>query len=645
MLDTLFSPYKIGNCEIKNRLVVPAMVTNYCTKEGALTDRYMKYHEEKAKGGWGLIITEDYSVQQYAKGYQRIPGAYKDELIEANQKFTARIHELGAKIFCQIYHPGRQATTVATEGHDVVAPTPIVDPICMAFPRAITIDEIHQVVEDFGQAARRVKEMGFDGLELHCAHGYLLAEFLSPYFNKRVDEYGGCFENRVRIVKEIYEAMRAQVGPDFPITVRLSGIEYTPGGRTEAETFELALWFEEMGFDGIHVTNSSYASAPPMQAIAPMHAPHALNMEVADQIKKLVNIPVILTNRINDPRMAETLLRMNKADFIGMARGSLCDPHLPNKAKAGELDTIRYCLGCLQGCEFPLFFNQEVTCVANPGIGLEFKDSFDKVDAPKKVMVVGAGPAGLFAAEVAAKRGHKVEVYEAQEEIGGQYRSAAYSIGKGELATLAGSLRTSLKNLDVPIHLNCEVTEDLIREVAPDTVVLATGAKPNTPDIPGLDRDNVAIAEDVLLGRVDYTVEGPIVVLGGGKVACETATHVAQVNHDVTVVARRPMLLTDMDPINAQCQRGYMDQYGVKTRPGCPPKAVTDEGAVFTNEAGEEDVLPAALVISALGYNPYNPLEDAARKACDEVFVIGSAVEEGDVMSATKDGYECGPQI
>lgn len=176
-------------------------------------------------------------------------------------------------------------------------------------------------------------------------------------------------------------------------------------------------------------------------------------------------------------------------------------------------------------------------------------------------------------------------------------------------------------------------------------VVLATGAKPNTPDIPGLDRADVAIAEDVLLGRVDYNVEGPIVVFGGGKVACETATHVAQINHDVTVVARRPVLLTDMDPINAQCQQGYMAQFGVKTRPGCPPKAVTDDGAVFINEAGEEEILPAALVISALGYNPYNPLEEVAKGLCDEVLAIGSAVEEGDVMSATKDGYECGLKI
>ncbi|MBQ9002267.1 MAG: FAD-dependent oxidoreductase [Eggerthellaceae bacterium] len=645
MLDTVFSPYSIGNCEIKNRLVVPAMVTNYCTIEGRVTDRYLKYHEEKAKGGWGLIITEDYSVQQFGKGYQRIPGAYKDELIEGNRELTSAVHAYGAKIFCQIYHPGRQATLVANENHDVVAPTPIIDPLCMTYPRTITVEEIKQVVADFGQAARRVKEMGFDGIELHCAHGYLLAEFLSPFVNKRVDEYGGCFENRVRIVKEIYEAMRTEVGSEFPIIVRFSGIEYVPGGRTEAESYELALYFEELGFDGLHVSNGAYASAPPNQIIAPMHAPHALNMEVSSQIKSLVNIPVIVTNRINDPRMAETLLRMGKADFIGMGRGSLCDPHLPNKARAGELDTIRYCLGCLQGCEMPLFFNQEVTCVANPGIGLEYKDSFDKVDTPKKVMVVGAGPAGLFAAETAAKRGHIVTVYEAQEDIGGQYRSAAYSVGKGELATLASSLRTSLNNLGVPIYLNCEVTEDLIREASPDTVVLATGAKPNTPDIPGLDRDNVAIAEDVLLGRVDYSVEGPVVVLGGGKVACETATHVAQINHDVTVVARRPVLLTDMDPVNAICQRGYMDSFGVKTRPGCPPKAVTGEGVVFLNEAGEEEVLPAALVISALGYIPYNPLEEVARMLCDEVLVIGSAVEEGDVMSATKDGYEAGLQI
>ena len=207
-LKKLFTPYQIGTVKIPNRLVVPAMVTNYCTIEGKITERYMKYIEEKAKGGWGLIITEDYAVQQYGKGYQRIPGLYKDELIEGNKQLTTMVHKYESKIFCQMYHPGRQTTRIANEDHMPVAPSAIECPLCQEQPRDITVAEINQLEKDFGSAAKRAKEAGFDGIELHCAHGYLLAEFLSPFVNKRVDNYGGCLQNRVRIVAEIYLEMR-----------------------------------------------------------------------------------------------------------------------------------------------------------------------------------------------------------------------------------------------------------------------------------------------------------------------------------------------------------------------------------------------------------------------------------------------------
>ena len=370
-LNTVFSEKKIGNCTIPNRLIVPAMVTNYCTADGFLTNRYIKYIEEKAKGGWGLIITEDYAVQPSGKGYERIPGLFKDEQVELNKKLTATVHNYESKIFCQMYHPGRQTSKAVNGGQTPVAPSATKDPACFELTRAITVDEIHQLVEDFGSAARRCKEAGFDGIELHCAHGYLLAEFLSPYVNKRTDEYGGCFTNRVRIVDEIYAEMRKKVGSDFPITARISVNEYVQGGRTEAESYELALHLAELGFDTIHCSNGVYAAHPRNQVIAPMFTDHALNMDTAGQVKKLIDVPVIVTNRINDPEMAETLLRMGKADFIGMGRGSLADPHLPAKAKDHNFENIQYCIGCLQGCEMPLLMNGDVTCLVNPRVGRE----------------------------------------------------------------------------------------------------------------------------------------------------------------------------------------------------------------------------------------------------------------------------------
>lgn len=643
-LKKLFTPYQIGTVKIPNRLVVPAMVTNYCTIEGKITERYMKYIEEKAKGGWGLIITEDYAVQQYGKGYQRIPGLYKDELIEGNKQLTTMVHKYESKIFCQMYHPGRQTTRIANEDHMPVAPSAIECPLCQEQPRDITVAEINQLVKDFGSAAKRVKEAGFDGIELHCAHGYLLAEFLSPFVNKRVDNYGGCLQNRVRIVAEIYLEMRKQVGDDFPIIVRLSGNEYVHGGRTEAETYELCMIFEELGFDGIHISNGSYASPGNRAVIAPMFTEHALNMEISAQVKKLVDLPVIVTNRINDPQMADTLINMDKADFIGMGRGSLTDPDLPNKAKAEKYGNIKMCIGCLQGCEMPLFFNQEVTCLVNPRVGREYENSMDIVEKAKKVMIVGGGPAGLQAAETAAMIGHNVTVYEAQEEVGGQFRSAAYPIGKGELTTLISVFKKNLEDLHVKVHLNTLVTKEMIEQENPDAIILATGARPLVPAVKGIDKENVVNAEDVLLGKIATKVEH-IVVCGGGEVGCETATFIAQTHRHVTVLEMKPAVLTDMDPINMSCLLPIMNESGVTARANCTVTEILDDGVAFINEQGEKEVISADLVVLAFGYKAYNPLEKIANELCEDVQVVGGAIKAGNALPAVKEGYEAALNI
>ena len=643
-LTNVFSIGKIGTCEIPNRLIVPAMVTNYCTTDGFLTERYMRYIEEKAKGGWGLIITEDYCVQEHGKGYERIPGFWKEEHVEANKELTKRVHAYESKIFCQMYHPGRQSSKGINGGVTPVGPSGTKDPTCMELTRPLSVEEIHQLVADFGTAARRCKESGFDGIELHCAHGYLLAEFLSPYVNKRTDQYGGCFDNRVRIVDEIYAAMREAVGSDFPLTVRISVNEYVEGGRTEAESYELALHLATLGFDAIHASNGVYAAHPRNQIIAPMFTPHALNMNTAEDLKHLLDVPVILTNRINDPKMAETLLRMGKADFIGMGRGSLADPFLPQKAKEGKYDQIQYCIGCLQGCEFPLLVNQCATCLINPRVGREYEADYSSSEVSKQVMVIGGGPAGLIAARTAALRGHKVTVYEAQEELGGQFRSAAYPMGKGELSTLASSLRAELEALGVRMLLNTEVTEDLIKEAAPDAIVVATGAKPLVPPIKGIDGANVVTAEEALLGKVDIGT-GPCVVCGGGEVGGETAHFLAERNHNVTILEMQNDILNDMMPITKICLVEMLQAANVKIFTGAKVTEIREDTVVFVDSEGREQSIPADSVVSAFGYKAYNPLEEIAKANCEEVYMIGGAIKAGNAITATREGYEVGLKL
>lgn len=638
MIEQLFMPMNIGNCTIPNRLVVPAMEGNYNNNDGTITDRFIKYLEEKAKGGFGLIITEDYSVTEYGRAQLTVAGFYDDAQIKKNKELTEAIHKHGAKIFCQLYHSGKQ--TWFNEPVVPMAPSAIKDPLCQILPREMMIEEIHEVVKCFGEAARRVKEAGFDGIEIHAGHGYLIAEFLSPFINKRTDEYGGCFENRVRFFDELYAAIRENVGDDFPVIVRYSVNEYVTGGRTEAESYELARHFDELKVDAIHVSNGAYASDMKHQIIAPMFSDHALNMDTSGQIKKLVNVPVILANRINDPKMADTLIKMKKADFIAMGRGSIADPHLPNKAKEGKFSNIHYCIGCIQGCTLPT----GMTCLVNPRVGREFENDMVQAEKRKNVMVVGAGPAGLMASKTAAHRGHNVTLFEKDSHYGGAFRSAAYPLGKGELTTVISSLRKSCEDLGVKIQLNTKVTENLIISECPDTIIIATGSVPLTPDIEGIRSKNVVTAEDVLLGYVDVK-SGPVVVCGGGEVGGETAEFIAETNVDVTILEMQPAILNDMVFQNRILLTELMEKRGVKVITNSKVSEITENEVIYSDKDGKMVTIPANTVVSAFGYKAYNPLEKIARELCEEVYTIGSAIKAGNALVATKEGYEAGLKL
>lgn len=641
MLKHVFSEFKIGNCVIPNRFVVPAMVTNYCTADGYITERYIAYMAEKAKGGYGLLITEDYAVQEHGKGYTRIPGLWHDGQIEGNKKLTDEIHKYGSKVFCQMYHPGKQATLWSTGGVQPVAPSSIKDPLCQTQPKEISVEEIHQLVKDFGSAARRAKEAGFDGIEIHAGHGYLIAEFLSPFINKRNDQYGGCFENRIRFLDEIYLEVRKNVGYDFPITVRYSANEYVIGGRTEVETYQIAMHLDELKIDGLNISNGVYAADATHQIIAPMFTDHGINVNTAATIKNMVSCPVMVANRINNLGMADMIIASKKADFVCMGRGSIADPDMPNKAKEGRFDEINYCLGCLQGCATSLLGpKQEVDCLVNPRVGLEYKDSLDKVANSKKVMVVGAGPAGLMAARTAAIKGHDVTLYEATSHFGGAFRSAAYPSGKGELSTLIASYRAQCEHLGVKFVMNTNVTEEVIANTKADVIILATGSKPLMPNIKGIDLPNVVSAEDVLLGNKEL-IPGPVVVCGGGEVGGETAEFItANTMLPVTILEMQSEILKEMAFQNKAPLMELMAKRGIKVVTNAKVVEITANSVSYEDNTGSIQTVIASSVVSAFGYKAYNPLEEVAKKYCAEVYVVGSAVKAGNAMVAIKEAYD-----
>lgn len=641
MLDHLFEKGKIGNCEIKNRLIVTAMVTNYCNKEGKATERYIRYHEEKAKGGWGLIITEDYAINAHSMGYEYIAGLYNDDQIESHRELTDRVHQYGTKIFAQIYHAGKQQSSGVNGGVQPMAPSAIPCPWCREQPREMTKADIKRVIADFASCAKRVKEAGFDGIELHAGHGYLLAEFLSPYINKRTDEYGGCLDNRARIIKEVLDAMRANVGDDFPIMIRFSAEEGMPGSRDMSETRVLAKLFEEWGFDALHISSGVYGDYN-KQIVSPMYIGHAWTVDFAEEVKRIVNIPVVTVNRINDPRMADGIIALGKADFVGMGRGSLADPELPNKAKAGRMSDIRYCIGCLQGCTGALYTGGPVTCLVNPSVGLEYKTDYSQVEHPKKIAVIGAGPAGLTTAITAARRGHLVTLYEAKDRTGGQFISAAFPPCKGEFTTFISWANKQLADYGVNVLLNTKATVDMIKAGNYDEVVVSTGGTPLVPPIKGIDGPNVKFAEDVLVGKV--AAGDQCIVAGGGEVGCETAAHLGMVQKGVTIVEMKPVLMEELDGVSKENLTAILNRFHVQSYTNTRVLEIKENSVLVETPDGEKE-LPCDTVVLAMGYKPNHQLADDLEAAGIKVHTIAGATKTSNALIANKEGFELGLKL
>lgn len=535
MLDSLFSPITINNRQLRNRCIVPAMVMNLCEEDGSCTERFAAYHEAKAKGGFAMIITEDFAITNVAgKGHKYIGGLWKDEHIPGFKEYTDRLHKWGALSIVQLHHPGRQIGVI--DADTPWAPSAIPCPFSPdMMPHEMTQAEIKLVVKQFGQAAARAKAAGFDGCELHGAHGYLIEEFMSPYSNKRTDEYGGDLCNRMRFALEIIHEVREQTGPDFIIGYKLSSDEWVSGGLTIEDTKAYVPFLEEAGVDYFGVSVGVYRSGD--QIIPSMYTEHGWIANNAKEVKSVASVPVYAIGRINDTRVANAIIKSGKADMVAMGRQSIADPETPNKAKAGCFTDIRTCVGCLHGCDANVNLEKSGTCELNPIIGHESEAEYQTVmtESPKKVLVIGAGPAGLEAAIGAAKCGHSVTVYDKDCWAGGKYRLASVPPCKGELGAFIVWQMHELKKLNVPVILNTEVTKELVDSVKPDVVIAATGTNPVVPKmIPGYDKDIVVLGTDVLSGKANTGHN--VVVIGGGHAGAETANHIASYMKNVTIV-------------------------------------------------------------------------------------------------------------
>ena len=641
MMRKVFEPIQVGALTLKNRLVVSAMLTNLAAADGSATESYIAYHEAKARGGWGLIITEDYPIAPNAGTSKTLPMIYNDTLAASHAKLAERVHAAGGKIFIQLYHAGRETTSAVT-GEQPVAPSAIKDPTMPEIPRELSKSEIAEIIEQFATNAYYVKKAGFDGVEIHGASGYLVGEFLSPFSNKRSDEYGGTTRGRAKFAIDLVKAIREKVGPDFPISFRLCTAEYVDGGLTIEETKVIARLLEEAGVDLLHCTQGVYASRPVITP--PYIIPRASFVDNAAEIKKVVSIPVVAVGGFNDIDLADEILISGKADMVTMARASLADPELPNKAQAGEYDRILHCIGCVQGCQGENSKGNHVRCLVNPCTAMETEYDLSPAVQQKTVWVIGGGVSGCAAAIAAARKGHRVTLCERNNKLGGQWNLAAVPLGKGGFTSLVRWQAQELVRLGVTVLLNKEVSAEEIRTAEPDVVLVASGSQPLVPPVDGLkDRLSngiVVTAQDVLIGKA--SAKGRIAVIGGGLVGAETAEWLAAEGNVVTLVEMQSEIVKDGVGNPKMLLIKSLHDHGVTVMTDTKVLAVDGTGMTVEHDGLELSLNDLDVIILAAGVRPYHPLAEALADYPGEVRCIGDAAQAKNGYRNIQEAFETG---
>lgn len=640
MLKKLFEPIQINGLTLKNRMMVSAMVTQYCGEDGLPTEKWIQYMEHKARGGWGLVFTENYGVTKTANSFKRQAGLWEDGQIPAHTELVRRVHTAGGTIGCQIYHSGRQNTT-RVAGVRPVGPSAIREPSMKEVPHELTTAEVKELVEAFGDCALRAKQCGFDIVEIHGGHGYLINEFVSAFSNKRSDEYGGTFENRCRFALEIVRNVREKVGADFPISFRLSTNDYVEGGTTLVEAQALAQLLEEAGVDLIHCTQGMYVSKHTL--IPPSSVPKGAFVDNAAAIKAVVNIPVVATGRINDPVQAEAILRSGKADMVTMARASLADPDMPNKAKEGKLEDIIYCIGCCQGCTGENARGNQIRCLMNPLTGMEDEYDLSPAESKKKVVIAGGGIAGCEAAIVAAMRGHQVTVLEQSDRLGGQWLMASVPPGKSEFTNLVVWQERMMKKLGVDVRYGTTATKGLLDSLCPDVVIDAIGSVPAMPPVPGLKEHSVTARQ--ILSVEGAEVGHKVVVIGGGLVGAETADYLAVQGHDVTVIEMMPKIMSDGEASPTKLLLERFHKLGVQVLTSAKVQKVLESAVTYVQNGQEGCVEQVDTIINAMGRKANHTLAEALTDAGYPVISVGDAKEAKSGYLGIREGYEAGLSI
>lgn len=644
--DHTFTPYKIGNLMIKNRLVVPAMDSGVFDPEGLVAQSTLDYYGARAAGGFGLIIIEIAAVEQRGVGMPHEPNVWEDKAIPGLTKLANYIKNKGARTIVQLHHAGRE-TVSAMAGEPIAAPSSVPCPTNRETPHEFSTKEVYDLIQHYADAALRCKKAGFDGVEIHAAHGYMGGQFLSPRSNKRVDEFGGGLEGRAYFMKLVVEGIKKVCGNDFVVTARISSKENRIGGLELEESVVFAQMLEDYGYDALHISAGTYET---WQTIVPPSSwQSGWNLTAARRIKEAVDIPVLSVGLFHDPYTIETALKRGDCDAVSLGRQSICDPDFPNKMCAGVLEDIIPCLGCTQRCmefNYPENLMPDdwgVGCMLNPESSHRADRLLQPTDQPKKVVVVGAGPAGMTAAFMAARRGHQVILLEknSADRVGGQFLIAAYPPFKQGLTRAIRYQLHMCKKNGVDLRFDTEATPELIQELSPDVLIMATGAKPVIPNIPGIDQTGVVQANDVLLGNP--VLKSSVLIIGGGEVGVETAEYATDYCSKVSIVE---MLPTVAEKLYLTVRNDLMDRLKKEeVEIHCNTKVLEFiPGGVIAECNGEKITLDGFdHVILALGSKAYVPF--STEGLASEVYTIGDAVKARDAKWAIYEAYRVAQKI
>lgn len=645
--EKLFSPIKLGSKVIKNRIVMPAMGTNYAHADGSVSRRLIDHYTERAKGGAGLIVVEVTAVD-YPKGktiarqvklndYNDLPGWI--DLADS-------IHAYDAKIICQLHHAGILSNYAKANGHQPVGPTEMENAegeLC----RAMSTEEVKELIAKFVQSAVLAKKAGLDGVEIHAGHGYLIGQFLSKLLNHRTDKYGGDLEGRSQFLLEVIQGVREACGHDFIISVRF-GIEDTmPGGNTLEEGVKIGKLIDEAKVDLINVTTGVIGVLG--TAVETQNFPEGSRIYMAEAIKPHIkNAAVSIVGKLRDAKMCEEVISNGTTDMVTVGRQLLCDPYWPIKSELGQEENIRKCISCSEGCFGNLVFNESpVQCVLNPYLGME--DKYTEADTistskSKNIVVVGGGIAGMEAAITAAKRGHKVQLLEESHELGGQIKIAQVPPHKEDLASIIPWFEQELKNQEVEVKIGIKTNIENILNEKPEAVIVATGSIPNTPPIKGVEK---AIESwDILKGNVKSPENKNIVVIGGGTVGCETALYLSEKGNQITIIEMLPMLSMGQETTHFLEQMTAMEEAGIKSLTSSTVKEVKDHVVVYQNPESEIQEIPYDFVIVSTGQVSIGEkLAESLKLKGIKTMKAGDTKGVGNIRSAIRSGFEVGYNI